>query len=135
MQLALFNKYKIYSMTYEYICTYTYRQTPLVFNTLMWGLLRLAPTIPVWSEHVYIHPIDSFHWAWLKRLHFHVQKAINGVCMLNAGVKKCYITPGHASERYKRMLLSSERSAVPLLLNRIISLQKWLAPPIWKPVD
>ena len=34
-RLSLFNKYEIYGMTYEYICTYI--QTPLAFNMLMWG--------------------------------------------------------------------------------------------------
>ena len=44
MRLSLFNKYKIYGTTYEYIYTYihTYIQTPFAFNTLMWGSLRLA---------------------------------------------------------------------------------------------
>ena len=40
-RLSLSNKYKIYGTTYEYI--HTYIQTPLAFNTLMWGSLRLAP--------------------------------------------------------------------------------------------
>ena len=40
---SLFNEYEIYGTTYEYI--YTYIQTPLAFNTLMWGSFRLAPII------------------------------------------------------------------------------------------
>ena len=42
------NKYETYGTMYEYICTYihTYIQTPLAFNTLMWGSLRLAPITP-----------------------------------------------------------------------------------------
>ena len=45
-RLSLFNKYEcIYGTTYEH----TYIQTPLAFNTLMWGSLRLAP---IMSERV-----------------------------------------------------------------------------------
>ena len=46
-RLSLFNEYKIYGTTYEYIYTYTYihtyRQTSLAFNMLMRGSLGLAP--------------------------------------------------------------------------------------------
>ena len=44
-RVLLFNEYEcIYGTMYAYISTYihTYIQTPLAFNTLMWGLLRLA---------------------------------------------------------------------------------------------
>ena len=59
-RLSLFNEYEIYGTTYEYIYTYihthihtyihTYIQTLLTFNTLMWGSLRLAPTIAKKSD-------------------------------------------------------------------------------------
>ena len=60
-----------------YIHTYIHTDTACVQYVNV-GLAQAHPN--------YTHPIDSFHWVWLKRPHIHVQKAIHGVCMLNAGV-------------------------------------------------
>ena len=43
-QISLFNKYmNVFTVQRTNTYIYTYMQTPLAFNTLMWGSLRLAP--------------------------------------------------------------------------------------------